>query len=63
VSKRPAVDQFSPEETRKRMEVALRGARVAGHKSMDEIKAKPKGKRWQYSFDNPAKSKAKKPQK
>lgn len=31
-------DQFSPEETRKRFEAALRGARVTGHKSMSDVR-------------------------
>lgn len=35
--------QFTPEETQKRFEAALRGARIAGHKSKDEI-ASPKAK-------------------
>jgi hypothetical protein len=38
-------DKFSPEETRKRMEAALRGARIAGHKPMSEITPKKKPKR------------------
>jgi hypothetical protein len=30
-------DQFSPEEAQRRMEAALRGAKIAGHKPMSEI--------------------------
>jgi hypothetical protein len=33
-------DRFSEAETRKRMEAALRGARIAGHKPMSEIAPK-----------------------
>lgn len=36
--------QYSAEETQRRLEAALRGARIAGHKPMTEmrsIKAKP----------------------
>jgi hypothetical protein len=47
-------EQFNPEETRKRMEAAMRGARIAGHKPMSAIKAKPK------SGKSPAKRRAKK---
>lgn len=32
-------DKFSPEELQKRFEAALRGARIAGHRSMAEVKA------------------------
>jgi hypothetical protein len=35
-------DQFTPEETQKRFEAALRGARITGHKSKAEIPAKRK---------------------
>jgi hypothetical protein len=31
-------DKFSPEETERRVEAAIRGARIAGHKSQDEMK-------------------------
>jgi hypothetical protein len=37
-SKTKPDDQYSPEEAKKRMEAALRGARLAGHKPMEEIK-------------------------
>jgi hypothetical protein len=46
--KKPAADdQFSPEETKKRFEAALRGARIAGakHKSAPKKKASQKRKR------------------
>jgi len=35
-----SLDQFSSEETRKRMEAALRGARIAGHKPMESLTRK-----------------------
>jgi hypothetical protein len=46
-------EQYSPEESRKRLGAALRGARIAGHKPMESLikkkpgakKAKPKKKR------------------
>jgi hypothetical protein len=39
-------DQYSPEETQKRMEAALRGARIAGPRPMESlIKKKPKASR------------------
>jgi hypothetical protein len=41
VVKKPE-DQYTPEEAKKRMEAALRGARIAGHKSMADIQSKPK---------------------
>jgi hypothetical protein len=33
-------EQYSPEESRKRLEAALRGARIAGHKPMADIPKK-----------------------
>lgn len=39
-------DQFSPKEARSRFEAALRGARIAGHKSMSQI-SPTKGKKKQ----------------
>lgn len=33
--------QFTPEETQRRFEAALRGARIAGHKPMTALKADP----------------------
>ena len=48
-------DQFTKEETQKRMEAALRGARIAGHKSMSDIA--PKRSKSKRSTD--AKRKAK----
>jgi hypothetical protein len=33
-------EQYSPEEAKKRMEAAIRGARLAGHKSMADIPKK-----------------------
>jgi hypothetical protein len=39
-------EKFSPEEARKRMEAALRGARLVGHKPQSEMKlGKPRVKR------------------
>jgi hypothetical protein len=39
-------EQFSPEESRKRLEAALRGARIAGHRPMESlIKKKSKAKK------------------
>jgi len=36
-------DGFSPEESRKRLVAALRGARIAGHKPMESLtRKKPK---------------------
>jgi hypothetical protein len=35
-----ADDQFSPEETQRRFEAALRGARKVGHKPMKDIPKK-----------------------
>jgi hypothetical protein len=37
-------DRFSPEESRKRLEAALRGARIAGHMPMKAKKAAKKKK-------------------
>jgi hypothetical protein len=37
-------EQFSPEESRKRLLAALRGARIAGHKPMVKKAASPKRK-------------------
>lgn len=34
------VDQYSPEEAQKRMEAALRGARIAGRKPKDSMTPK-----------------------
>jgi hypothetical protein len=36
----PTNEKFSAEETRKRMEAALRGARIAGHKPMSDVAPK-----------------------
>lgn len=36
-------DEFGPEETRKRMEAALRGARIAGPKHRESVTPKRKG--------------------
>jgi hypothetical protein len=33
-------EQFSPAETKQRMEAALRGARIAGHKPKDSMTPK-----------------------
>jgi hypothetical protein len=33
-------DKFSEKETQQRMEAALRGARISGHKPMSEIEPK-----------------------
>jgi hypothetical protein len=33
-------DQYSAAETKQRMEAALRGARIAGHKTMNDIPKK-----------------------
>jgi hypothetical protein len=38
-------DQFSPDESRKRMEAALRGARISGHKPMSQIAPKASWKK------------------
>jgi hypothetical protein len=39
-------DEFSPEEAKERMKAALLGARLAGHKPMEDlIKKKPKVKK------------------
>jgi hypothetical protein len=39
-------DEYSPAETKERMVAALRGARLAGHKPMEDlIKKKPKAKK------------------
>ena len=35
-------DKFGPEETERRVEAALRGARISGHKEMKEIRAERK---------------------
>lgn len=40
-------DEYSAAETKKRMEAALRGSRIAGHKEMKDVqpkKRKPKAK-------------------
>jgi hypothetical protein len=38
-------EKFSPQEARKHMEAALRGARLVGHKPQSEMKlGKPRGK-------------------
>jgi hypothetical protein len=38
--------QFGPEESRKRLEAALKGARLAGHKPMESLTGKkPKAKK------------------
>jgi hypothetical protein len=40
---KPDQDQFSQKEAKSRFEAALRGARIVGHKTMDDLKAdKPK---------------------
>jgi hypothetical protein len=39
-------EQFSPQESRRRLEAALRGARVVGHKPQSEMRlGKPRGKK------------------
>jgi hypothetical protein len=39
-------DEYSEQETRRRFEAALRGARMAGHKPQSEMKlGKPRAKR------------------
>jgi hypothetical protein len=38
-------ENFSQEQTQKRFEAALRGARITGHKSMSEIAPKRQSKR------------------
>ena len=40
MKREPSKDSFTPEEAQKRMEAALRGARISGHKSMSEIAPK-----------------------
>jgi hypothetical protein len=35
-------ETYSPQEAKKRLEAALRGARISGHKSMSEIAPKRK---------------------
>jgi hypothetical protein len=37
-------DQYSPDEAEKRLQMALRGARITGHKPMSEMKRNPKRK-------------------
>jgi hypothetical protein len=37
-------DEFTPEQTQKRFEAALRGARVTGHKPMSDVAPKRKTK-------------------
>jgi hypothetical protein len=34
------MEKFSPDETKRRMEAAVRGARIAGHKTMTDIPKK-----------------------
>jgi hypothetical protein len=38
-------DQFSKKETKDRLEAALRGARIAGHKPMSELSPKRPAKK------------------
>jgi hypothetical protein len=39
-------ERFSKEETQRRFEAALRGARIVGHKTQSEMKlGKPRGKK------------------
>ena len=40
--KRKIDEEFSATETKRRMEAALRGARIAGHRAMSEIAPKRK---------------------
>jgi hypothetical protein len=40
MAKRSLNDQYSEQETRRRVEAALRGARIAGHKTMNDIPKK-----------------------
>jgi hypothetical protein len=53
-------EKFSPEEARKRMEAALRGARLVGHKPQSEMKL---GKSSGKPIQSPIRRSKKKPSK
>jgi hypothetical protein len=40
MAKNPEPETYSPEEAQARFEAALRGARAAGHKSMEDVRGK-----------------------
>ena len=54
MAKNPEPDTYTPEEAQARFEAALRGARIAGYKTMDDVRGKGRESK---PATNPAKKK------